>query len=135
KSNDAMAVYRDLASKRPDDPDALNDLAFTICEAGGSPDEAIKLAQTALRKAPENTGFLDTLAWAYLKKGDAGNALQILNNLVRRNPNNASFRYHLAAALAKKGDRSQARAELQTALSKRPDAVERKNIEVLLADL
>jgi len=61
KSGEALAIYRRLASSRPDDSDALNDVAYMLCETGGNLDEALKFAQLAVQKSPEQTGYVDTL--------------------------------------------------------------------------
>ena len=135
KSSEALAIYRQLASSRPDDVDALNDFAYMLCETGGNLDEALKSAQRAVQKAPERPGITDTLAWVYFKKGTTDIAVRLFGNVVQKDPENATFRYHLGAALLQKGDKEKARAELQTALSKKPQPAEEKKIRELLAGI
>jgi tetratricopeptide (TPR) repeat protein len=138
-NNGRLGDARDIVSRvvqlQPDNPGALNALAFAITETGGDLNEAQKLIQRALQRDANNSSAKDTLGWIYLKTNRADDALQIFSNLVDKNPEEPSFHYHLGAALAKKGEGSRARAELQIALSKKPQALERKSIETLLADL
>ena len=80
-------------------------------------DEALKLAQVAKAKLPDDPGVMDTLGWIYYKKGLYGNAVQELSDSLDALPDNATVNYHLGAALFKKGDTAQAKSVLEKALS------------------
>ncbi len=56
---------------------AANDLAYRFATAGIRLDEAEELALRAVRTAPGEEAFLDTLARVYLKKGDPKRALAV----------------------------------------------------------
>ncbi|HLG95338.1 MAG TPA: tetratricopeptide repeat protein [Bryobacteraceae bacterium] len=116
----ALASYRKALQISPDDPAAANNLALLLADSGGDLDEALKLATNALRKAPNSPGVQDTLAWIYVKRGDAAAALPILSSLTRKYPNIMVVRYHYAVALLKSGERTTAKREFETVLAKNP---------------
>jgi len=119
----------------PEDPLVLNNIAYLLAESGGDLDEALNLAERALRKSKGQPHFVDTMGWIYLKKNMVDSALQIFANLSSKDPGNPAFHYHLGAALAAKGRNDRARVELQTALAHTPDAADRGKIQELLAGL
>jgi tetratricopeptide (TPR) repeat protein len=129
----AIAQFRRAFELKPDDPAVANNLAFLIADTNGNLDEAMRLAQLAVRKAPTESNFADTLGWVYLKKTSADSALQIFDRLVNQHPDSPTFRYHLGAALLQKGDRAKARAALEAALAHGPSKQETEKIRELLA--
>jgi tetratricopeptide (TPR) repeat protein len=128
---EAQDLYRKALAIDPDNPVALNNLAFSFVESGGDLDEALSLAQRAVRKMPSEPHFSDTMAWIYLKKNMTNAALQVFENLVRKHPDTPTFRYHLGAALYQKGEKARAKAELEAALSRRPS----KQQEIAIREL
>jgi tetratricopeptide (TPR) repeat protein len=135
RADQAKANYRRVLQLRPDNAAALNNLAFAIADSGGDLDEALRLAQRAVRAANQKLDFADTLGWIYLKKKLHDPALHIFNDLVKKRPDNPSFQYHLGAAFAAKGDKEKARAALNTALAKKPGKDEEIKIKELLTRL
>jgi tetratricopeptide (TPR) repeat protein len=134
--DDAKAMYRHVLQIQPNNPNALNDLAYLMADSGENLDEALSFAQRGLQTAVSpalKTSLSDTLGWIYLKKKMNDSALQTFQSLVRSNPGNMTFRYHLGAALYQKGDAQAARAELQTALSSKPASSDEPKIRELLA--
>jgi tetratricopeptide (TPR) repeat protein len=131
----AIAVYRRALSVNPRVPIAMNNLAFLLAETGGSLDEALRLAQEALRLVPQNRHIADTVGWIFLKQNATDSALQIFDRLVRKYPKEALFRYHLGAALLAKGDSARAKTQLQAALDLKPTEEQEKKIRQLLSPL
>jgi tetratricopeptide (TPR) repeat protein len=129
----AQPLYRKVLQSDPDNPVALNNLAFNLAESGGNLDEALQLIDGALKKMPSNPNLSDTLGWIYLKQRNIESALPIMLNLARRYPENSTFRYHLGVALIQKGDKARAKQELQAALSSRPPAIEENKIRQEIA--
>lgn len=130
---EAIAAYRKALELNPNTPIAMNNLAYLLSEHGGDLDEALKLAQLALQRLPQQRYIADTVGWIFLKKNDLDSAMQIFQGLVKKYPDEPAFRYHYGAALLKKGDRTRARAELQTALENKPPADIEKKVRELLA--
>ncbi|MFC1490926.1 tetratricopeptide repeat protein [Candidatus Latescibacterota bacterium] len=54
----------------PDDPLALNNLAYMYLENNKNYSKAIDLVNQALEAEPDNGAYLDTLGWAYYLKGN-----------------------------------------------------------------
>ena len=109
-----------LLRNTPDDPVALNNLAFLLADTGGDTKEALDMVTTAIRKAPNVPQLQDTMAWIQIKRHNSAEALQILKTLSHDFPNDNTFRYHYAVALIESGDRAGARQQAETALSKKP---------------
>ena len=135
RNGDAKPYLERVLQSQPNNPVALNNMAFYLAENGGNLDEAQRLAQQAVQKAPGEANFSDTLGWVYVKKNMHGAAAQIFRNLVEKQPNNATLHYHLGVALIGQGDSGSAAFELRTALSHSPAKDEEQKIRTLLATL
>jgi putative PEP-CTERM system TPR-repeat lipoprotein len=105
---------------RPNDPAALNDLAW-IYETKNDP-RALALAQKAYQLAPAPQ-IADTLGWIMLQHGEVQPALGLLQKAVAQRPDDPTLAYHLALALQKSGKGDESRKVLETILAK-PDSFE-----------
>jgi tetratricopeptide (TPR) repeat protein len=117
---DAKGSYRAALKLDSGNLEALNNLAFTVADTGGSLEEALKLATQALQKAPKQANITDTMGYIYLKMRKNETALQVFRNLAKQYPTNATFRYHHGLALLDMGNSSEAKAELQAAIAAKP---------------
>jgi len=136
--SDAKIHYRHVLELEPDNPTALNDLAYLMADAGENLDEALTFANRGMRSVSDpgvKKSLSDTLGWIYLKKNKDDSALQIFQTLVKNDPQNATYHYHLAATLYQKGDKKQARTELEAALAAKPGSPDEPKIRDLLARL
>lgn len=131
RAQEAKQLVRRTLAQRPDDPDALNNLAYLLAQTGDSLDEAVTLARKAVSKAPNNPAFLDTLGYVYLKRDQDDDALAIFSNLIRKYPDDPACAYHTGMAWFQKGDRARAKTLLSHALELRPA----KDIESGATDL
>jgi tetratricopeptide (TPR) repeat protein len=124
--DEAISSYREALKFNQRTLIAANNLAWLIAENDkGSLDEALQLAQTAVEKAPNEPGFIDTLGWVFHKKGLVNPAIEQLKRAVAldeaqserqsKRPN-ALYRLHLGLALAASGDKNNARREVESAL-------------------
>lgn len=120
RNAEAARYLRRVLQLRPGDANMMNNLAYLLAESGGDLKEATDLAQRALRAAPQETSYRDTLGWIYLKSNQAQIALEIFRSLSEREPKNPEYRYHLAMAQAAKGQVPEAEASLETALRNQP---------------
>jgi tetratricopeptide (TPR) repeat protein len=134
RTNDARKEFERVVKAHPENGPALNNAAYFLADTGGDLDEALRLAQSALKRAPGQPGFSDTLGYIYLKKGLNDSAVQTLGTLARKYPY-AVFRYHLGLALYMKGDKTAARRELRTALSNHPSPEDKARISELLGKI
>ncbi len=135
RKQEAIPVYRRALELQPDNALVMNNLAFMIAETGGNLDEALKLMQKAIEKAPKQPNFSDTLGWIYLKKNLDDSAVQVFRGLTTAYAQNPTFHYHLALALLQKGDRASAKKEMNTALGQKPSAKVREDIQAALAKI
>jgi tetratricopeptide (TPR) repeat protein len=131
----ARPIYEQVLKLQPDHPIALNNLAYMMAQDGQNLDEALKMAERAKQKLPENPDVADTLGWIYIKKNLSDNAIQLYRDLVAKQPEKSTFRYHLGMALYQKGDKLQAKKELQVALQKKPSKEEEAKIRELMGKL
>jgi tetratricopeptide (TPR) repeat protein len=135
RTGEMKAHLKRASQLAPEDPFVLNNMAYLLADSGGNLDEAMQLADRAVRRSKGEPHFVDTMGWIYLKKNMVDSALQIFTNLSAKDPTNPAFHYHLGAALAAKGRKDGARTELQAALANAPDAADRGKIQELLAGL
>ena len=110
----AKTTYEELLKQQPDNSAVLNNLANVLLKIKDP--EAVKIAEQAVAKNPNNANAVDTLGWALFQNGQVDRALQLLRDARLREPGNPEIRYHLAAALAKIGRQKEAREELEAAL-------------------
>ncbi len=109
--------YRAALEINPQFAPAANNLAYLLSSREDDIDEALKYAQVAKEKLPDDPSVMDTLGWIYYKKGLYGNAVQEFSDSLEKLPENATVHYHLGAALLKKGDRARAKSSLEKALA------------------
>ena len=122
RTDEAVGDYRRLLTLEPNEPSALNNLAFLLADRGRDLDEAMTLAVRAANKDPKNPDFKDTLAWVYVKKNLNDTAIEVLKNLTNQNPSEAGYHYHLGIAYLQKGDKQNAKSELGKALAQKPSS-------------
>jgi tetratricopeptide (TPR) repeat protein len=65
----AERALRNLIARDPLDANALNSLGYMFADRGERLDEAVTLVERALKVEPGNPSYLDSLGWAYFKKG------------------------------------------------------------------
>jgi tetratricopeptide (TPR) repeat protein len=131
RAQEAKQVIRHTLAQRPDDAEAMNNLAYLLAQTGDSLDEALRLARKAVNKSPDNPAFLDTLGYVYLKRDQNDDALNIFQNLILKYPNDPACAYHTGLAWYQKGDRAKAKTLLSHALELQPP----KDIEAEANDL
>jgi|HigsolmetaAR201D_1030396.scaffolds.fasta_scaffold08766_2 Flp pilus assembly protein TadD, contains TPR repeats len=135
RRDEAIEAYRRALKIQPDNPLILNNLAWALMESGKDLQEALRAAESARRKRPDDVSIADTLGMVYLKQGMSDSALQIFTNLVNKHPNSATYRYRKGMALIARGDKESGRGELMKALASNPSQDEEAKIRQLLKEL
>ena len=120
RHDEAGSVYEQILKIQPDQPIALNNLAYIVAEKGSDPDHALELAQRAAHQIKDSAEVQDTLGMAYLKKNQPDEAVAAFRTALQLQPNNPLFHYHLGLALLPIGEKELAIQEFQTALDNRP---------------
>ena len=80
--------YRAALEINPQFAPAANNLAYLLSSREGDIDEALKFAQVAKEKLPDDPSVMDTLGWIYYKKGLYGNAVQEFSDSLEKLPEN-----------------------------------------------
>jgi len=74
--SEAAQAYRQAVARDPNNPDALNNLAWAFAELGANLDEAAEFCRRALALQPAHRAYyLDTLGAVLLKRGDTAAAI------------------------------------------------------------
>ena len=133
RHDEARKSYEDALKIRPDDPTALNNLAYLKANEGVDLDQALVFAHRAQDKLPNDLNVRDTVALIYVKKNLTDDSLRMLRELVNQKPDSPTFHLHLAMALYQKGDRPTAKKELEAALRNKPSEKEQSEIKQLMA--
>jgi len=104
----------------------LNNVGYTMAEAGVALDQARALLERATNILPLDPNCVDSLGWVYYRLGDYRKAAFYLERAVRLQPSPVSpeLLYHLGAAYARTGQLTRARGLLLTALSRDPQSPE-----------
>ena len=107
----ATSGYREALRRSPKNPVALNNLADLLTRRNGDLSEALNLAEQAGRILPDAPEVIDTLAFAYLRKGMSGNAVASYRKLLERVPKPQRERIQGRIARIERGDLSGALTE------------------------
>ena len=131
----ARSTYESLLKITPDSSDVLNNLANALLRLKDP--AAVKVAERAMAKNPNNANAIDTLGWALFQSqsGQTDRAVQLLRDARLREPGNPAIHYHLAAVLAQTGRKSEAREELELAFKAGRTFEESADAQTLLRTL
>ncbi|MGN6627381.1 MAG: tetratricopeptide repeat protein [Tepidisphaeraceae bacterium] len=115
--SDAETTMRSVLATDPQQPAVSNDLACLLMTQNHDPEQALRLAQTAVHAAPTVAAYQDTLARALMGKKQFAEARQAFTTALRLDPNLVEARVGLARLLNTQGDAAGARTELRRAES------------------
>jgi Flp pilus assembly protein TadD len=127
--------YQKALEMQPDYPPAANNLAYLLLQHGGSVDLALSLAQTASRAMPDSPNADDTLALAYIRKGNYQLAVAPLEDSVKKVPQDQSVQYHLGLAYQGMKEMAKAKVSFQRALAIDPKSSVAEEIRKSLAEI
>jgi tetratricopeptide (TPR) repeat protein len=138
----AEADFRAALALRPDQPQVLNYLGYSLVERGEKLDEALQMIETAAAARPDNGAIVDSLGWVYFQLGRYDEAVVELERAASLEPVDPVINDHLGDALWAVGREIEARFQWQRALSFDPteaDAVRiraklEKGLDAVLAE-
>ena len=116
----AERAYRRAVRLNGRNATVYNNWGYMYADLGIKPDEALRLTKRAVDLDPGNGCFIDSLGWAYYRKGRTKNALELLKKAVELYPSDADVRYHLGKAYEAQGDMKSAWIEYQKATALSP---------------
>jgi Flp pilus assembly protein TadD len=128
KSKDkSIASMKKAIELNPKNAAALNYLGYTWAEMGVQLDEAEDLIARALKLAPNDGFYIDSLGWVYYQRGDYVRAVEQLERAVEITVDDPTIIEHLADAYEKVGKPDRALARYREALkrSKESDQIKR----------
>lgn len=79
----------------PDSANALNSLGYILADQDIKPELAVNYCTRAVRKAPSNPAYLDSLGWAFFKVGRLDDAKKVLSKAVEIDPESDEIKSHL----------------------------------------
>lgn len=128
---EAMAAMRRVLALEPDNPEALNYIAYTYAEEGRELDEALRMARKALAQKEEGH-ILDTVGWVHYQRKEYPEARRYLELAVKKLSSDSIVWLHLGDALRALGLVEDAGKAYGKALELDPQNAEiRKRIEAL----
>jgi len=134
KKDRAIALYKEILEKDPQNLVALNNLSFLFLDQ--DPTMAREYAERAYQRAKDNPAVQDTLGWALVMEGkDLEQGVRLLREATRQAPHIVEIRYHLAVGLAKQGKHDEARKMLSQLLANDAEFSERQSAKKLLESL
>ena len=118
--DDAEARLRKVVELKPDDPQALNGLGYTLVDRTARLAEGFALIERAHKLAPDDPFILDSMGWALFKLGRYAEAETYLRRAMKERPD-AEIAAHLGEVLWAAGQRDRAQEVWQSQLKATPD--------------
>ncbi len=112
----AITLMEKAVEADPDDPMVLNNVGFTLADWDVELDRALYLTKKADAIAPNEGAIVDSVGWAYFRKGMLREARPRLEAAVRMAPKSGEVRYHLGMLYSELGLHAEAQQQLALAL-------------------
>jgi tetratricopeptide (TPR) repeat protein len=139
KWKQAEPDFRKALELRPNQPNVLNYLGYSLVEKRLKLDEALKMIETAVASQPNDGYITDSLGWVLYRLGDAQSAVPHMERAVELMPLDPIINDHLGDVLWAVGRVREAEFQWRRALSFEPeeeDAVRiRRKLDVGLEEV
>lgn len=119
RTNDAVAQFEKNLKGRPEDPELLNALGFTMADHKLKLGRAEELIRAALAISPDSPAIQDSLGWVLYRRGKKAQSLPVLER-AWQNSGDAEIAAHYGEVLWKSGEEGKARYVWQQALNADP---------------
>jgi uncharacterized protein (TIGR03790 family) len=135
--DDAIAQYRAILAYAPDQAIALNNLAYALAVHKNTPQDALPLAEKAVKTAGNIPTFLDTLGWIQHLLAHDSDAIRTIGAAISASPQStdADMYWHAAVIFSVANDRARARQMLDRALKLNPALGQRDDVRTLQKSL
>ena len=124
----AEADFRKALELKPDQPDVLNYLGYSLVEFGLKLEEAERMIEKAVEQRPEDGYIVDSLGWVLYRFGEFDRAVEHLEKAVELRPVDPVINDHFGDALWMVGRKIEARFQWKRALSFEPEEKDLKRI-------
>lgn len=114
----AIEQYEFIVSRQPQQPAALNNLAWLYYEQKDG--RAVEMARRASAAAPDSAAVSDTLGWILVETGRLEEGLGILGQASARADASPEIAYHHAVALVRSGSIAEGRRRIERLLKDHP---------------
>lgn len=114
------SLFERILTLEPENDVILNNYSYSLAERGIKLEKALTMVQKALKMAPGNAHFLDTMGWVYYQMGLYGLALKYVTQADQKGPGSWEVADHLGDIQAKLKNFSEAKAFWQKALQLDP---------------
>jgi tetratricopeptide (TPR) repeat protein len=91
----AVREMRRVIAINPKYSSAYNFIGYLYADRGENLDESVRLIKKALELEPDNGYFVDSLGWAYFKKGMLSEAMEKMEKAVSLIPNDTTVLDHM----------------------------------------
>ena len=118
----AEADFRAALALRPDHPQVLNYLGYSLVERGEKLDEALEMIETAAAARPDNGAIIDSLGWVLFQLGRYEEAVGHMERAAELEPVDPVINDHLGDVYWAVGRLNEAHFQWQRALSFEPEA-------------
>lgn len=130
----AEADFLHALTLQPDEPYALNYLAYAWTEQGRNLPQARQMAERAVALRPNEGSIVDSLGWVMLRQGDTAGAVRTLERAAELDPEDATINAHLGDAYMAAGRRREAEGQWRRALVLNPDPQDVPALQAKLSD-
>ncbi|MEM6440862.1 MAG: tetratricopeptide repeat protein [Pseudomonadota bacterium] len=115
---EAIEIYEDLYSLRPNSAIIANNLASLLADHFGDDPATVERAYNIAKRFrnADQPYLQDTYGWLLFLTGDAGNAAPLVLEAAEALPTNPTVQYHAGMVLIETGQLAQARQRLERAL-------------------
>lgn len=117
----AEADFRAALELRPDHPQILNYLGYSLVERGEKMDEALGMIETAAAARPDNGAIIDSLGWVLFQLGRYDEAVGYMERAASLEPVDPVINDHLGDVYWAVGRVTEAHFQWNRALSFDPD--------------
>lgn len=131
----ATSLLESTMSKDLKSPLLASNLAWLYLEQNIKMERAFELAQFAYREIQDDPGVLDTIGWAYYKKGLYNQAIWYLTEALSLDQDHSLLHFHLGMAFYGNGSTDEAIKSLKKSLSLQLKNPQKKKAEKLLEHL
>ena len=113
---EAMRAMELILAKDPANADALNFVGYALAEDGRDLDRAVDLITRALKVNPDSPYYLDSLAWAYFRRGDVQKAWEEIGRAASKPNEDPTIWEHYGDIATAMGNRKEAEKGYRRAL-------------------
>ena len=131
----ALAQAGKILAVDPRNVEALNFAGFVAADHGGDLKLAVRQLQVAMVLDPGAGGIVDSLGWAFLRRGDLARAATLLIEGDRLEPGDPEILAHLAELYSRQNQNERAVATFRRALEHDPDERVARDIQARLRKL